>query len=148
MPFAVMHPYTIKLPTPCLMVFLVKCGSRACSGLIQQYWWPSDLKSMNLDSSENATLSQSSTVHNACCIAHSLLFSILAGKMKGFDLQTRHNNPCSLRRLQIMQVDMSGNAFFWTSAAFAASTHDSIWAAIRHLRISILRGQPILGFMW
>src|SRR6266576_6888067 len=121
MPFAVMHPHTIKLPALCLMVFLVKRGSRACPGLIQQYWWPSDLKSMNLDSSENATLSQSSTVHDACCIAHSLLFSVLAGEMKGFDLRTQHNNPCSLRHLRIVRVDTSGNAFFWTSAAFAAS---------------------------
>src|ERR1700735_4688928 len=88
-----MQPHTITFPPPCLMVVFVNRGSSACPGLIQQYWHPSDLKSMNFDSLENMTCFQSSTVQSVCAAAHALRLATLTGEIQGLDLRTREMSP-------------------------------------------------------
>lgn len=136
MPCPVTHPHTIKLPAPCLMVFLVKRASKACPGFIQQYWRPSDLNNMNLDSSKNITLFQSSTVHPLCSKAHSRCFSLCTAVKKSLAFQTWHNNPCSFKHLWTVRADTFGKAFFWTSVAFVALTLARIWVALAYVHLT------------
>src|SRR5579859_5299269 len=104
-PPPVMQPHTITLPPPCLTVFFVKRGSSACPGLIQQYCRPSDLNSMNLDSSEKMTCFQSSTVQSVCAAAHAFRLATLTGEIQGLDLQTRETSPYLCSALAIVMRD-------------------------------------------